>query len=100
MCSVAISLLQEMEGMSEKNIVEVGRVAHFFSKINVAVIELKAPMKVGDTIVFKGPNTDFEQVVDSIQIEHESVQQAEAGQSVGLKVLRRVRETDKVYKQV
>ena len=86
--------------MSEENIVEVGRVAHFFSKINVAVIELKAPMKVGDTIVFKGPNTYFEQVVDSIQIEHESVQQAEAGQSVGLKVLRRVRETDKVYKQV
>lgn len=86
--------------MSEENIVEVGRVAHFFSKINVAVIELKASMKVGDAIVFKGPNTDFEQVVDSIQIEHENVQQAEAGQSVGLKVLRRVRETDKVYKQV
>ncbi|OGD48473.1 translation elongation factor-like protein [Candidatus Bathyarchaeota archaeon RBG_13_46_16b] len=86
--------------MSEENIVEVGRVAHFFSKINVAVIELKAPMKVGDTIVFKGPNTDFEQVVDSIQIEHENVQQAETGQSVGLKVLQRVRETDKVYKQV
>jgi putative protease len=100
MCSVAIRLLQEAEDMSEENIVEVGRVAHFFSKINVAVIELKASMKVGDTIVFKGPNTDFEQVVDSIQIEHESVQQAEAGQSVGLKVLRRVRETDKVYKQV
>lgn len=86
--------------MSEENIVEVGRVSHFFSKINVAVIELKAPMKVGDTIVFKGPNTDFEQVVDSIQIEHENVQQAETGQSVGLKVLQRVRETDKVYKQV
>jgi putative protease len=100
MCSVAIRLLQEAEDISEENIVEVGRVAHFFSKINVAVIELKASMKVGDTIVFKGPNTDFEQVVDSIQIEHESVQQAEAGQSVGLKVLQRVRETDKVYKQV
>jgi putative protease len=100
MCSVAIRLLQEAEDMSEENIVEVGRVAHFFSKINVAVIELKAPMKVGDTIVFKGPNTDFEQVVDSIQIEHENVQQAETGQSVGLKVLQRVRETDKVYKQV
>lgn len=92
--------MQEAEDISEENIVEVGRVAHFFSKINVAVIELKASMKVGDTIVFKGPNTDFEQVVDSIQIEHESVQQAEAGQSVGLKVLQRVRETDKVYKQV
>jgi len=86
--------------MSEENVVEVGRVAHFFSKINVAVIELKAPMKVGDTIVFKGPNTDFEQVVDSMQIEHENLQQAEAGQSIGLKVSQRVRETDKVYKKL
>jgi putative protease len=92
-------MLQEMKDMSEENIVEVGRVAHFFSKINVAVIELKAPMKVGDTIVFKGPNTDFEQVVDSMQIEHENLQQAEAGQSIGLKVSQRVRETDKVYKK-
>lgn len=85
--------------MSEENIVEVGRVTHFFSKINVAVIELKARLKVGDTLVFKGPNTDFEQVVDSMQIEHENVQQAETGQSIGLKVAQRVRETDKVYKQ-
>ena len=85
--------------MNEENVVEVGRVAHFFSKINVAVIELKESLKAGDTIAFKGPNTDFEQVVDSMQIEHKNVQQAEAGQSIGLKVLQRVRETDKVYKQ-
>jgi translation elongation factor EF-1alpha len=54
---------------------------------------------VGDTIVFKGPNTDFEQVVDSMQIEHENVQRAEAGQSIGLKVAQRVRETDTAYKK-
>ncbi len=86
--------------MSEENIVEVGRIAHFFSKINVAVIELKAPLNVGDTIVIKGPNTDFEQVVDSMQIEHEKVQRAEAGQSIGLKVVQRTRETDRVYKKI
>ncbi|MEM4704629.1 MAG: translation elongation factor-like protein [Candidatus Bathyarchaeia archaeon] len=86
--------------MSEENVVEVGRVTHFFSKISVAVIELTAPLSVGDTIVVKGPNTDFEQVVDSMQIEHKNVQRAEAGQSIGLKVAQRVRETDKVYKKV
>jgi translation elongation factor EF-1alpha len=84
----------------EENVVEVGRIAHFFSKISVAVIELKAPLKVGDTIVVKGPTTDFEQVVDSMQIEHESVARAEAGQSIGLKVRERVRETDLVYKKL
>jgi putative protease len=65
----------------------------------VAVIELTAPIAVGDRLVFKGPNTDFEQAVESMQIEHENVQRAEAGQSIGLKVNERVRETDTVYKK-
>jgi len=85
--------------LSEENVVEIGRITHFFSKINVAVIELKAPLNVGDTIAIKGPNTDFEQVVDSMQIEHENVQHAEKGQSIGLKVAQHVRETDAVYKK-
>ena len=85
--------------MSEEEVVKIGRVTHFFSKISVAVIELTTPLSIGDTIVFKGPNTDFEQVVDSMQIEHENVEEAEAGQSVGLKVTQRVRETDAVYKK-
>jgi len=86
--------------LSEENVVEVGRVTHFFSKISVAVIELKAPLAVGDTIAIKGPTTDFEQAVESMQIEHQNVQKATAGQSIGLKVTQRVRETDMVYKKL
>jgi putative protease len=85
--------------MSEE-VVEIGKITHFFSKIGVAVIELKAPLNAGETIAIKGPNTDFEQVVDSMQIEHQSVQRAEKGQSIGLKVRDRVRETDTVYKKL
>jgi putative protease len=85
--------------LSEENVVKVGRVTHFFSKINVAVIELTASLAVGDHIVLKGPSTDFEQTVDSMQIEHANVPKAEAGQSIGLKVAERVRETDLVYKK-
>jgi putative protease len=88
-----------MKRLSEEEVVKIGRVTHFFSKISVAVIELTTPLSIGDTIVFKGPNTDFEQVVDSMQIEHENVEKAEAGQSVGLKITQRVRETDAVYKK-
>lgn len=86
--------------MSEEELVEIGRITHFFSKINVAVIELKAPLKVGDTIVIKGPTTDSQQVVDSMQIEHQNVQAALAGQSIGMKVAQRVRETDAVFKKL
>jgi cytidylate kinase len=88
-----------MKCLNEENVVKIGRVTHFFSKISVAVVELTAPLAVRDTVVFKGPNTDFEQVVDSMQIEHENVERAEAGQSIGLKVTQRVRETDTVYKK-
>ena len=83
--------------MSEE-LQEVGRVSHFFTKIGVAVIELTATVSVGDKILIKGPTTDLEQTVDSMEIEHEKVQRAEAGQSIGLKVSDRVRENDTVYK--
>jgi len=86
--------------LSEEEVVEVGRITHFFTKISVAVVELKAPLAVGDRIVIKGPLTDFEQVVDSMQIEHKNVTRAEAGQSIGLKVAQRVREKDVVYKKL
>ena len=86
--------------MSEENVVEIGRITHFFTKISVAVIELIAPLAVGDTIMIKGPTTDFEQPVESMQIEHNNVQRAEAGQSIGLKVAQRVRENDMVYKKL
>ena len=83
--------------MSEE-LKEVGKVTHFFTKINVAVIELKASISVGDRILIKGPTTNLEQTVESMEIEHEKVTQAGAGQSIGLKVDDRVRENDAVYK--
>ncbi|MCS7096351.1 MAG: translation elongation factor-like protein [Candidatus Bathyarchaeota archaeon] len=86
--------------IEEEELIEVGRVTHFFNKIGVAVIELKAPLSVGDCIVFKGPTTDFEQTVESMQIEHKNVPRAEAGQIIGLKVAQRVREKDILYKKL
>ena len=84
--------------MGEPEMKEVGKVAHFFSKIDVAVIDLNAPISVGDKIRIMGPTTDFEQTVESMQIEHENVETAKAGQSIGLKVKEYVREKDIVYK--
>ena len=77
---------------------EVGKVAHFFTKIDVAVIDVTDTISVGDQIFIKGPTTDIEQTIDSMEIEHEKVKQAAAGQSVGMKVKGRVREKDVVYK--
>ncbi len=82
----------------EKQPQEIGKVTHFFTKISVAVVELKAPLSVGDKIRIVGPTTDFEQTVESMQIEHENVKMAKTGQSIGLKVKDPARENDTVYK--
>ncbi len=86
--------------MSTEEIIEIGQIKHFFPKISVAVIELTAPLSVGDRILIKGPSTDFEQTVDSMQIEHKVIPRAEGGQSIGLKTAKQVKERDVVYKKL
>lgn len=77
----------------------IGKVTHYFDKIGVAVIALAGALKVGDTIrIVGGADTDFEQQVDSMQIEHENIEKAKKGDEVGLKVKERVREGYRVYK--
>ena len=81
--------------MAEK---KVGKVMSFYSNISVAAIELTSGgLKIGDKIHVKGATTDFEQTVDSIQVEHEVVHEAAKGVSIGIKVKDKVRPNDKVF---
>ncbi len=75
----------------------LGRVEHYFDKISVAAIAVKAPFKVGDSIHIKGHTTDFSQPVESLQIEHASVEKVKKGDDVGMKVKEHVRQHDIVY---
>jgi putative protease len=84
----------------EEKLVNVGRVIHFYPRISVAIVELTSKLSVGDRIVIRGTTTNFEQTVESMQIQHKNVESAEAGQLIGLKVAQRVREKDIVYKKV
>jgi len=77
----------------------IGEVIHFFSNIKVAVIKLSAPLKVDDVIhIVGGENTDFEQPVKSMQVDHDKIEKAKKGDEVGLKVKKKVREGYKVFK--
>jgi len=86
--------------MPEEEIEEkpIGRVVHYFDKIQVAVIGLSDNLKVGETIRIVGGDTDFEQKVESMEVEHEKIQQAKKGDEVGLKVAQKVRDGYRVYK--
>lgn len=76
----------------------IGTVIQYFAKPEVAAITITdGEIKVGDTLVFKGATTSFEQKIDSMQIDRVPVQSAKAGQSVGIKVKERVRPHDKVF---
>jgi putative protease len=78
---------------------EVGRITHYFSKINVGILEItKGEIHIGDTIHIKGHTTDFYQKIQSMQVEHSPVESAGKGESIGLKVESAVREKDLVFK--
>jgi putative protease len=84
--------------MEEK---KAGEVIKYFGKIGVAAIRLsEGSLKVGETIHITGHTTDITQIVDSMQIENKSVQEAGPGADLGIKVSGRVREHDVVYKVV
>ena len=77
---------------------EVGKVSDFFARPVVAGIELTGTLKVGDKIHLKGHTTDIEQIVDSMQIDNVNVEEAGAGDSIGVKVTDRVRRGDTIYR--
>lgn len=76
---------------------KVGEITHWYGGIGVAGIDVTDDIHVGDRIHFAGHTTDFVQPVDSIEIDHHSVDEAHAGDAIGLKVEDRVRVHDAVF---
>lgn len=79
---------------------EIGKVTDFFARPVVAAVALKGAVRVGDRLHVVGHTTDLELTVESMQIEHQPVQEASAGQEVAIKVPDRVRKGDTVYRIV
>ncbi len=76
----------------------VGEVTHYFTNISVAVLDLREPLRVGEFIRIVGNQTDFQQTVESMQVEHEDVEEGQPGQEVAVKVDDRVRPGDEVFR--
>ncbi|MBI1820388.1 MAG: hypothetical protein HY036_03430 [Nitrospirae bacterium] len=81
---------------------EVGKITHYYSHIGIGIVELgqQGKLRIGDALHIKGHTTDFEQVVNTMQIEHENIQEAGPGQTIGLQVREMVRVNDRVYKKI
>lgn len=76
----------------------LGRITHYFTNIGVAVVELEDNVQVGDEIAIEGVTTNFTQKIETMQIDQRDIERADVGQSVGLRVIDRVREGDQVFK--
>jgi putative protease len=76
----------------------IGTVTHYFAKPEVGVVKLNGAIAVGDVLHFRGRTTDFEQKLNSMQVDHAPVETAAAGSEVALKVDVRVRQGDEVFR--
>lgn len=82
--------------MAEK---KVGEVMKFFAKPSVAAVKITdGEIAVGDSLKFSGHTTDFTDVIQSMEVDNQSVQKAVAGDFIGIKVSDRVRPGDEVFK--
>ena len=76
----------------------IGEVTHYYSRIGVAALSLRAPLHSDDRIHLMGHTTDFEQTVESMEVNHQKVDAADTGDDVALHVVERVRGGDQVYR--
>ena len=80
-----------------KKIKPIGKVTHYFGGIGVVIVKFNKIVKVGETVKFKGANTDFEEVIETMEYDHKDIKSAKKNQEVGIKVAEKAREGDEVY---
>lgn len=77
---------------------QIGEISNYFEHVGAAAVKLNSSLSVGDKIKIVGGDVDFEQKVDSMQIQHKIVKTAKKGDEVGIKIKEKVRKGYKVYK--
>jgi putative protease len=80
---------------------KIGEIVKFFAKPSVAAIKITAgELKVGETIKLVGHTTNFEEVIQSMEVNNQKVEKAVVGDYIGVKVSDRVRPGDEVFKVI
>lgn len=78
---------------------KIGEVSNYFAQVNAAAIKLSKPLKVGDVIQIKGGEINFEQKIESMQIDRKSVKVGKKGDEIGILVSQKVRKGYEVFKK-
>ena len=75
----------------------IGEVTHYFNRIGVAVIHLWDRLATGDWVQIYGGRTNLIQQVESMQVNHQPIDEAFADQEIALQVDEQVQKGDWVY---
>jgi hypothetical protein len=77
----------------------IGVITHHYSHLSVATLRLESgTLRVGDVIHIRGHTTDFNQRVESLEVNHAPATEVGPNDDFGLKVVEHAREHDVVYK--
>jgi U32 family peptidase len=71
--------------MAEKKEKEIGKVVHWYDKIGVAVIKLDGGLKIGDKVKVSRGETEFEEDISSMQLDHKPIEAGKKGQEIAIK---------------
>jgi len=77
---------------------EIGKITHWYDKINVAVIKLTGGIKKGDKIKIKKGTEETEATVESLQIDRVDVEKGKKNDEVAIKLSQKAKEGSTVYK--
>lgn len=78
----------------------IGEVTHYYSHLEVAALNLVAPLCKGDRVHIMGHTTELKETVESMEVDHQQIDIAQPGDDVAIKVVGKAREGDKVYRQI
>ncbi|WP_407453445.1 peptidase U32 family protein [Methanobrevibacter sp.] len=80
---------------------DIGQVVNYYNKVKAAEIRIWDDLKIGDKIIIQGQTTgSITHIIDSMQIEGESVDYVSKNSNVAIAIPTKVRENDFVYKLV
>ena len=76
---------------------KVGKVTHYYDRLQVAIVKLSSPIKVGDHLRYQKEDREHEEEVVEMQSEHQVIEKAKKGEEVGIKVSQKVKKGDEVF---
>ncbi len=76
---------------------QIGKVIHYYGKINVAILKLEDKLKIGDKIRIEKQENSFDMEVESMQVDHKAIEKAKKGDEVGIEVSEKASEDSIVY---